>query len=258
MSERLHGGEFEPATAIAEVIHDWLQAEIESSMSGRNHVLDDWDKFQQDLRLPFNDPRNQDGQKIRSHHNRLHLWTLMPEQYDHLTTDDKFLAQQTWAALMMVSGAFRKQCFIQSYGQNSYEQRRREQGPAGINIADTVQRRLDEYDRNMELPRFGIRGFHDSQWSMLQDQTLRINDDWLGASKAVHDLALRATEPPTMTYVPLLEMLEHAQRDWTRLAADYMVFSAVQRDSGWAGVPMLEPKSISEDPRIYRPFENIQ
>lgn len=47
------------------------------------------------------------------------------------------------------------------------------------------------------------------------------------------------------------------QVSWLNLGVDYIVFAAEQRDGELGHVPFLEPKSISEDPRVYYPFAEM-
>src|ERR1700756_3632356 len=114
--------EFDPARAISWAIEEWLQREIDSSMSadGRNAYLDNWEVFWGDMSLPFDDPGNQDAAKARSHYDRLNVSTLTAEQYPELSQDERFLARQLFFSLMFVSGAFRKQCFLQATSAEEY------------------------------------------------------------------------------------------------------------------------------------------
>jgi hypothetical protein len=250
MPERIREtAEFDPR-AIAKAMNDWLQAEIESSMEGRNAILDDWEQFQRDLRLPFDDPHNQNAGKTKSHYNRLLQWTLASEQYPDLLQDDYYLARQMFCAQMFVSGAYRRQCFLQAHDADDYALRRRSMGPVGINLQDTVAQRLSDYssgDPFLTLP------YKNTPEAHLTEETMQTNDGGLQISKEVHDMALADAGHEESRSISLLRL---SQDLWTQLTVDYIAFIAQQRGGQLAEVPFLQPKSISDSPEVRYPFHD--
>jgi hypothetical protein len=251
MAERLREtAELDPAP-IAGALEDWLQLEIESSMGGKNAYLDDWKQFQKDSKLPFDDDNNQNAGKARSHYDRLFRWSLDTEQYPDFFQDDYWLARQMFCAQMFISGAYRKQCFIEANVSKDYLKRRKSQGPAGIDILSSISRRLDEYSSGNPFPDHQYKNTPEAQ---LINRTLRINNMSLEVSKAVHSECMGNTPTNNNHAVKLLGAVQGL---WTELIVDYIVYAAQQKGGKIEDVAMLEPKSISENPKMYYPFKEI-
>jgi hypothetical protein len=244
MSEVLRdSAEFDP-TLIARTLEDWLQEEIENSMIGRNAVLDDWSQFKRDLQLPFEDSRNQSAGKARSHYDRLSTWTLTAEQYPDLLQDDYYIARQMFCAQMSISGAFRKQCFLEARNAEEYIHKRKNCGPAGINIEESVTARLNDHQTGNAF----LRGpFKNTPEAQLIEKTLRTNDTSLEISKYAHSSIMSNPNSKDAVVIPLLR---HAQDIWSNLTVDYIVYLSKQKNGHFGDIPMLQPKSISENPQI--------
>jgi hypothetical protein len=248
MSEKLgETPEFEPVTAIAQVLKEWLQTEIDSTMrpNSRNSYLNDWERFRKDLQFPFEDSRNQNAGKARSHYDRLLGWTLDSEKYPSLITDDYYLARQIFCAQMFVSGAYRRQCFFQAANTSDYVRRRQSEGPTDIDLEKVVEARYDRAQNVLNK---------NAPWSRLQQTTLEVNEEALEAAKLVHELGSASLERESSTVV---NVLRDQQSRWVGLAVDYTVFAADRPNSGWENVPFLEAKSITEEPAIYYPFKPV-
>jgi hypothetical protein len=249
MTEKLReSAEFDP-TLVAKALRDWLQEEIENSMIGRNAILDDWSQFKRDLKLPFDDFRNQDAGKARSHYDRLATWTLASEEYPDLLQDDYFIARQMFCAQMFISGAFRKQCFLEAGNAEEYIQKRKNHGPTGINIEESVTTRLNDHQTGNAFLREPYKNTPEAQ---LIEKTLHANDTGLELSKDTHSTIISNPDSKVDVAIPLLM---HAQDMWSRLIVDYIFYSALSKNGQLDNVPMLQPKSISENPQIYYPFK---
>jgi hypothetical protein len=251
MAERLREtAELDPAP-IAGALEDWLQAEIESSMRGKNAYLDDWKQWQEDSKLAFEDGKNQDAGKARSHFDRLQNWTLDTEQNWDFWHDEYWLARQMFCAQMFISGAYRKQCFIEAADQEDYLRRRKEQGPAGINILDLVDRRLKEYYSGNAFPEYPHTTFPQPK---LLEKTLRINNVSLEVSKDAHNMHIDNSETNDRHVLKLLQIV---QNHWAKLFVDYMFYTAQMQAIFKEEIALLEPKSMSENPKMYYPFKEI-
>lgn len=251
MSERFRErAEFEPAEAIATALRDWLQAEIISSMEGRNHILDDWEQWQKDLRLPFEDPANQNAGKAISHVNRLRNWTYAAEQYPDIVQEDYYLARQIFCAQMNISGAYRRQCFFQAADAADYRRRRQQLGPVSIDLVGAIQERINEYSSDLLASNFAYKN---TAWGKLQERTLTVNEEALNAAKLVHEMGIQSMGKEDSTAVRVLRAEQH---EWVKLATDYIMFAAHRPNKGWADVPFLEPKSITLKPGVYYPFSS--
>jgi hypothetical protein len=248
MSERIRGGELDPSSVITGAMWDWLQDEIDNSMAGRNAVLDNRSDFENDLRLPFSDLRNQDGGKARSHHNRLHGWTMATEMYPTLVEDDYFLARQIWAAQMFISGAFRKQAFLRTESQQEYVHYRRQHGPTGIDLKSVIAERVQQHEERGWWPR---PAYQDSPWARILNNTIETNDLSLVTAEQVHDIAARGNRG---SREQAARLLHDTQSRWARLAVDYILFSAQNYEGDLGAVAVLEPKSISDSPAMCYPF----
>lgn len=248
MSEKFREpAEFDPALAISRVTRDWLQAEIEESMQPQNgnSVLDNWHKFHLDLMLPFDSANNWNAQKAKGHYERLLKWTLLPEEQPQLVENDAFLGQQTWAALMFVSGAYRRQCFFQAADPEDYTHRRKDEGPAAVDLEAIAREHLATGPQ--------VTVYKDTPWGRLQQATLNLNEESFKAAKLVHECGVPGLGREDSEAVRLLTEL---QEKWAGLAVDYMAFAAQRAGKDWQAVPLLEPKSVSQDPQIYYPFSS--
>jgi hypothetical protein len=249
MTEKLReSAEFDP-TLVAKALRDWLQEEIENSMIGRNAILDDWSQFKRDLKLPFDDFRNQDAGKARSHYDRLATWTLASEEYPDLLQDDYFIARQMFCAQMFISGAFRKQCFLEARNADEYIQKRKNHGPAGIDIEESATTRLNDHQNGNAFLRGPYKNTLEAQ---LIEKTLQANDTSLELSKDTHNTIFN--NPDSKVDVAITRLM-YAQDMWSSLTVDYIVYSALLKNGKLDDVPMLRPKSISENPQIYYPFK---
>jgi hypothetical protein len=256
MSEHLgRTPEHEPATAITAALLEWQQAEIEASMStmNRNSVLDNWNDFYAGLSMDFNDDKNKSTRKAIDHADRLRSFTLQAELYPDFVNDDVYLARQLFCAQIFLSGAFRKQCFLQATDAEDYKSRRLHNGPLGIDLSETVEQRLSEYQSEYVMPEYT---YGTSAWARLSEHTLRSNETSLEMMKLVHGISRRDAGKEDS---PATVLLKTGQSMWARLAVDYIVFAATRSGNfELADVPFRGGKSISDDHELYYPFQPQQ
>jgi hypothetical protein len=76
------------------------------------------------------------------------------------------------------------------------------------------------------------------------------------ALKAEEEINLRAAsgEDFGLEESPALASIRAGERLWTEFAADLIVYARQVRGGNLAAVPLLEAKSISDEPQVYYPF----
>ncbi|HTB49330.1 MAG TPA: hypothetical protein VK712_04585 [Verrucomicrobiae bacterium] len=203
--------------------------------------------------LPYEDPANANAAKNRSHHDRLVVWTRgLVENYDSFSAEQKdyALARQIFCAQMYLSGLFRVQCFMQATDQEDYYRCRTDGTCIGIDLKRAVTRGLKSTIGF--IPESD--GFDSTQIVLgeIAGQTLLRNENQSEYVKGLHvsgryDIARESSA--TMDTVLRL------QEGWTRDVVNYVAFAAQEHGGQLAYVPFLEPKSISDDPKVYHPFD---
>lgn len=241
--------EFIPVQETAERLETWLSEEVVSSGEGRNSILDDWGLYQEGLEKPFHEPSNAFAGKARGHYDRLRNWTLGFELDSGLLHDEYYMARQKFCAQIEISGAFRRQCFVESWDPGEYKTRRFEHGPAGIDLEKCIAERLDEYTAWKQL----IPGaaFQQNPAARLIANTNKVNDEYLQIVETVQGIAIRDAGQENSAAA---NYLKRAQKIWTGLFVDYTMFDINVTGTPLEKIAFLEPKSISDDPQVYYPF----
>lgn len=228
--------ELQPHEAIAQVFHDWLVAEVESSSQNQNAILDDWASFHAALQMPFSDNANVSARKADSHYSRLRLWT---DEFAKGHVDDSSIAHQIYGTLTGMSGAFRTQCNTFASNQNQYTTRRQNGEPLGINISVQVQKRLVE--RFGKLPDQQDLAYKANSLGELVELTHTTNESRLEIIKQLYDgkplLGLRKV-------VALMRLMRN-QREWLDLGVDYVIYAAQKNDGDLTKVPFMQPLPIT-------------
>lgn len=236
--------------AISNAFYNWLDYEVASSSMDKNIYLDEYDEAIAGLKGGLDHPTNYTWPKLQSHLNRLPIWfegfrLTNPE-------DDEFdyqAARLTFAGLMQISGSYRNQCYVQSKDQDDYLNRRT--AAIGFNIYRFVDQRiryrLPYYSDDLAETNIGIED---------------LNEQMKAVSKAGEFAVKRLCKRVEMGYDLQAEdsisalYMEAAQRMWLKFATDSVLLAAKIRDGDLAGVPFLEPKSISADPppKVFYPM----
>jgi hypothetical protein len=234
--------EFTPDKAIASAMREWLKAEIDSSGAGRNAVLDDFYNARKYFTLRSDDPANKNTLKNDGHYNRLKIWT---PQFAENSMHDYLTARQLFCAQMYLSGMFRSECFVTSRGEEEYRFRRF--GGHGIGI-DLEKRTVDRLASNKPV-----------ELDELIGRTDEANEQTNAIIRELHNRNRRAGT--LFNYIKFinsrddwLQALSLLQETWLDVSIDYITYAAEVRGNDLSKVPFLEPKSISDNPQIYYPF----
>jgi len=239
----------EAGQVVSTAFGNWLRAEIISSGVERNQELDRYDKMVAGLKLGYEDEKNLSVQKHRSHvFNRMPVWweafiTTPPNHPKY----DEMAAQIGFNALMQVSGTWRMQCYEQAADAEDYLRRRQSQ-PMGFDPTAAVTDRLathlsagtweDTADFQKENNYIDI-----NKLDHRRQRAIRVGD------RAVRTICERvAVDLGQERSKSVREMLD-AQYNWITLTADYVTLLAKVKDGDLMAVPLLEPKSISAEPK---------
>jgi len=230
------------ARLITDGIHTWLAAEVKSSGSDHNSVLDDYDRSVELLKT--NPAASFTFQKHEGHMSRFFskFWPI----YEAEPESDYAIAQIAFGGLMEISGGYRNQCYITSKSAEDYLKTR--QKVIGIGISDTVAAKLEQ-----RLPSSG-------DFSKASITSMVLKDKLEGAIDA-SDTAYREVWSRAVTQrdfglpaSPSVEQLINDQANWLRFVSDAVILAAKQRDGELTAVPFLDARSINHDPQVYYPF----
>ena len=223
---------------ITDGIVDWVQADRQVSNTDRNNYLDRIDEQRRLLALPFEDPSNQLVNKLYSHIQRLPLWF---EAFASDPTNDYQTGKIIFSPLMLLSGRYREQHLFQATDQDDYYRRKSALGDLKIEVGEAVANRINTLgETELDLP-------------TLQATSRACIETALREEQAVN---LRAADGKDFGLQESLavESIRAGERVWTEFAADLIVYARQVRGGNLAAVPLLEAKSISDEPQVYYPF----
>lgn len=230
---------------IGEVFYDWLQEEVTSSGTDKNSFLDEYDTVIAGLKAGWDHPDNFAARKNEAHLGRLPVWF---EAFKQDPDNDYQAAKLAFAGLMLVSGCYRDQCYVQAQDAEDYIDRR---GKAiGIPYDLAIKMRLQYLlPAKGELSRAHIDVDHlyQSMKAVSKIGETAINRLTTRVSEG-HDL--KAESSPSVT------QMKYAQLEWFNFATESVILFAKMRGGFLSAVPLLEPKSISADPspKVIYPF----
>jgi hypothetical protein len=240
---------------IAQVLDDWLKAEVVTSGESRNKYLDaadgitesnperaqkKFDTMRQELFLPYFDDRNWNAQKDKSHQQqRVPTWVDFFE-LTHTEKDPKedfFAAQAMFAPLMTTSGAYRVQCYLESDTPGSYIDLRSK--GIGVDIECAVSSRLNERLAVInfsaaEISFAGLRQSYLDAYSAITRHIKRINE------RTAEGMNKKKATAETISDMKI------SQVDHIQLVTDCVIMAAKLRKGELEAVPFLEPVSISD------------
>lgn len=227
------------ADPIASVVTEWVHQECVESVKDRNAYLDDLDVLQASLALPLDDPTNLGGAKHFSHANRQRFWGegLVLEPRDDFTA-----ARQTFNVLMQVSGCAKRMLWLGCRNQEEYDVKKVSPNVIGIDAAPILKNYLGLDKLTMKV-------------SGAEDLNKRTLYEFERKTTTLMYIQSRATLDVRKPFSPSMNALKLNQGRWVRLAAHSIMSAAAYRNGDLAAVPLLEPKSISDDPAIIYPFE---
>jgi hypothetical protein len=254
MYEALTLGEaYQPGEQITHELTDWLLTEIQTSSDPNNinSYLDDWEKFQSDLRLPFGHPDNQDALKANGHYDRFALNIREAKANPSIYSDDHFMAKQDFFGKMFLSGSWRQQCMLQSSSGEEYMQRRLHDGPVGIDIQAVVSERMFQLYCSSRPTSEELSQQMITVESLISDSTA-VNEARIRSVEFIHE----HPENAGLNESSSVDMLRITQRMLAKLAVDHVLFAAQERGGDLSKVPSMMPVSItSNKQKIYYPYE---
>lgn len=220
---------------ISKAIYDWLAAEVESSGTSRNMYLDDFESARTGLLDGWDHPNNTPARKTESHLDRLPLWW---EAYSFDPLDDYQSAKITFAGLMLVSGNYRAQCYIEAVDGQDYITKRSK--VIGIDAQQVVTHRLMDI-----LPKNGSFKNADVSLENLDKERQYVAKFGEAATRAMcmrtrlgYDLGI----PDSSSARRMMD----TQHEWLRFSVDNIALAAKFREGELEAVPFLEPISITD------------
>jgi hypothetical protein len=232
---------------IAEVINWWLQEEIVNSDAGLNAYLSEFVERRADLDKSFDDPTNFMAAKAISHDSRFKFFV---ENYGNTDSilDDRGASRFIFAALMAVSGGYRKQCVVEAVSAQDYLHRRRDLGPTSINVLEVVTAELS----SVQLPDLTM----DEMVARSMAKTLQVKDRIIELDQLIYNGAIQRFTQDGSTISPdspPVVAMQETQSIGISLATAHIAVAAALRGGDYEKVPVLEPKTITEAAIIY-PF----
>jgi hypothetical protein len=228
---------------VAGVVHDWLVAEVESSSGDRNQYLDDFSKWQQQIRLGYDDDRNWTSNKNRAHLDRLPIWW---QAYELDPLHDEASAKITFAGLIFISGAYRNQSYFQAQDADDYQARRAH--GVGIDLESAVSTRL-----NTHLPRTGSFKTANITLETLDERRKQAAVIGEQTIKTVCARAYYGYDLGQENSRSVNEMKQD-QYAWATFVTDAVTLAAKLRGGDLDAVPFLHPVNISDNPGVIYPF----
>lgn len=225
---------------VAAVIDTWLQAEIVEADQGRNSYLSDFEAVDESTpMLLVNEAFLL--QKAASHHGRFGRFVDTLTQYPE---HDEAFAKVAFASLMFVSAGRRWEMLLQADDTGAYADLRRNAIGTSHDVDSLI---LNTY---RELPPHTVEPI--TQATRLGSFTQYVkttNEDILVlfTDTVAHIRATANSETD-----PAIAMQKKVQELGIVMAAQTIWLAAELRD-GLEGVPLLEPKSIT-DANLYYPF----
>lgn len=232
----------ETAAVIANGVDKWLRDEVQESHDGRNRFLDDFAATRASY-LTGTTAYDLDIAKIASHYGR---FKLVAEGVASLSSKpnergEYAIAKAIHHALMFVSGGFRTQAFLEASSQDEYEHNRFSRlhefnGATSIDLTTGIGELLVEAS--------GI-----STAQELKEYSLDHNENIYAERPKMYqwfsDNPERAYHALSPNDLPV-EIAVETQKRGLAIALGHIAFFGNRLEAGLAGVPFLEPKSISD------------
>lgn len=225
-------------------IDSWLRAEISESHRGRNVVLDDYAQARHDFLAPQRTEDNRSYGKMMSHWKRFITLTNLIDRQSF--QNDYLVGKLIHHSLIMVSGGYRTQCFLQTPNAAEYEAFRfgmpyTPNSATTIPINEVVQPVYGQYSTEFdpEQADFGdvISSFQAENDAVCAAQ--RSIYAWFAENPVYAQSDLYESQPP-------VQAAKEQQRHGLVLAASTIAIAAIMRGGDVSRVPFLEPKSISD------------
>jgi hypothetical protein len=228
---------------ISRGIDIWLRQEVTESGEGRNQSLDSYPDMRQSY-MAGEDGYTLDVAKAAGHYGRfkLALGNLDESELQPFSDFYKFaVGKVIHHALMFVSGGFRTQAFLEASSQEEYNQNRFGRlndynGAIGINLDDHVGEGLKEIDALATMQ--GLKALSHAKNDEIYNQHRSIYA-WFASHPEKHAAALGHDSDPVQAALA-------QQRLGLAIAVSHIAFFGNRIEGGFAQVPFLEPKGISD------------
>lgn len=240
--------EFDPAKAsgaIASAIGLWVNREC-VSLTERNNQLDGLEIGRNSIVLPPQTTGNLNDYKHANHHNRQRFWgqALIEEPgNDYLT------ARHIFNALMQVSGNSRMMRWLIAKNQAEYDQLKVADNIVGIEVEPVVASLIKTKQMAGDSASMVVTSAEESHQQSM--------DAFVDKEATIHYIYERAPNDFGTSHSPSLARLATTQELWVGVVADSILMAAGYRGGELEAVPFLEPKSISDDPQVYYPFQDL-
>lgn len=223
---------------ITEAMSGWLAGEAARSSVDRNAYLDDLGSFQADQGLKWNDPGNTSANKAHAHLDRpANAWW---QKFSSDPENDWFAAQQIFATQMLVAGRYKDQLKLEAPDQQTYFENRTTEPTPRIDIEKTVSEALsgifgEVTDIDFSASQLTLAALHDSAAAKVAEHTDHLKKQYGGTALVFMGQRSR-----------LSILCERDQKNWVRHGVELIVFSAGLRNGQLEQVPMLQPRSITD------------
>lgn len=235
------------AQNIADALDSWLAEECLSASTSHNKILDDVEKARSNLSMPLDDPNNWYVAKHKSHQNRQQK--QFRELYEADIKNDYSSALSLFNVTMGMSGTARHMIALRSSSQNLYDKSRYDSSPSGINLAEAVDARL-RFRLGGEITQENIENCNID----LEEVLTNIERAFDLIEECFGFVYLRSPDDFDKPISESGAILDLCQSIWTEAAVDAILFAAKVRGGDITKVPLLEPKSITQEPAVIYPF----
>lgn len=233
------------ATHIARVTREWVHEEALESINDRNKYLGDYLKGHEWLQMEYLDPLNLPASKHSNHHNRQRFWGNAHE----IEPDNDFAAgRHLFNILMQVSGLAKRLCYVKATSMEHYFGLKTDPGVIGIDPFPVVLGKI--MTRQAATPPNLLALDVPELQTATLDQFSEIKEDFDGLRD---DIEADFGQPES----PTVGKLRAIQMKWVRLVTDGVLTLMANRDGRLIKVPVLQPKSISDEPEVYYPFDRV-
>lgn len=228
------------ALTIADGVEKWVHQECITSISDHNRYLDSLEDGRRWLAMSCDDPTNMPIAKHDGHRNRQRIWgdllVLEPE-------NDYVAGRHIFNLLMEASGAAKRMCYLAATDQEHYIKLKSSPTVLGIEPYTVVidSMRKAQVDNGLRV----------NDASEIQAITLRTFADVRQDFDALRERVETDYDQPES---PTMNKLRDIQTKWVRLVTNSILSSMAYRGGLLERVPVLEPKSISDEPAVFYPF----
>lgn len=240
------------ANTIAPVLQDWLVTEARTSTRDVNAYLMELKRFDEDLKLTYDDSRNLTAGKSKGHLERpTGVWW---QGFVTNPSDDFLSAKQTFASQMLLSGARRNQIMLEARNQKEYGNRWLSD-EIGIDLTGVVADRIAE---RFDVKKVKSIDFEDTTLALDGINGLLWTAEWsVNRARYAFEQLYQYGRYDIVNPDSMCAKLQRGMQEvWAGLATDHIIYAASLRGGDLSRVPFLQPISITKQPEdpVYYPF----